>query len=373
MADVNVGDVETLRAHPPHRLVDRAPGGAPSDHRERGARFAGLEPLIGDALRDPVDPGRAHVGHALVVVRVVGDVAGVVALLDSSHPVLEPRRARAHPRAGEGVRIPEVRMEALGIRAEGGREGLVAGDVGDPPRLGGVREVGVAQHDDRGHVTGRDAGRLHRDVEALRGARRRQHGKRNVGRPAEDGLVEVRLLGLGRHAGGRPGALGVDHDERELHRRRVGDRLRLERDPGAGARGHPEPAGPGCADRGANGGHLVFGLERRHPELLARGEGVQQVRGGGDRIGGERDRELREPARREQAEAHRLGPVDVAVESGLRIASGGDLVGSDLPGKLGGLPEGVPRVQGRDVRVTNGGKVSELGREPVHGGLAVRP
>ena len=72
-----------------------------------------------------------------------------------------------------------------------------------------------------------------------------------------------------------------------------------------------------------------------------------------------------------RAEAHRLGPVDVAVESGLHIAPGGHLVGSGLPGKLGGLPEGVPRVQGRDVRVTNGGKVSELGREPVHGGLAV--
>ena len=370
MPDVHVGDVEARLPHAPHRLVDGSPGRAPAHHREPGARLAGLEPLVGDARRDAVDPGRAHVGHALVVVRVVGDVAAVVVLLDSTHPMLEPRRARTHPGTGEGVGVAKVRVEALRVGSERGREGLVAGDVRDPPRLGGTGEVGVAQHDDGSHVTGRDTGRLHRDVEALRGIRRGQHRQRYIRGPAEDGLVKVRLLGLGRHPGGRPGALGVDHDEGKLHRRRVGDRLRLEGHPGAGARGHPEPPRPGSANRGAHGRHLVLRLERRHPELLARGEGVQQVRGGGDRIGRERDREPGELARREQAEGHRLGPVDVAVEAGLRVVPRRHLVGSGLAGKLGRLPEGVPRVQGRDVRVPDGGNAGELGREPVQGRLA---
>ena len=141
--DVHVGDVEAPRPRPPHRLVDRAPGRAPSHHRKPGTRLARVEPLLGDARRDAVDLRRPDVRHALVVVRVIGDVAAVVTLLDPAHPVLEPRRARTHPGASEGVGVAEVRVEALRVGPERGREGLVAGDVRDPPRLRGVGEVGV--------------------------------------------------------------------------------------------------------------------------------------------------------------------------------------------------------------------------------------
>ena len=98
---------------------------------------------------------------------------------------------------------------------------------------------------------------------------------------------------------------------------------------------------------------------------------MEQVRRGGDRIGGERDREPGELARREQTEGHRLGPVDVAVEAGLGVAPRGHVVGPGLAGELGRLSEGVSRVHGRDVRVPDGGNMGELGREPVQGRRAL--
>ena len=75
------------------------------------------------------------------------------------------------------------------------------------------------------------------------------------------GLVEVGLLGLGRQAGGRAAALGVDDHQRQLGGDGEADRLGLERDAGAGAGGDAEAAGIGGADRGAGGGDLVLGLE----------------------------------------------------------------------------------------------------------------
>ena len=77
----------------------------------------------------------------------------------------------------------------------------------DPPRLGRVRQVAVAQHDDRSHVLGRDANGLDRDVETVCGRGRRQHGERRVGVAAVHRLEQIRLLGLRRHAGRRAGAL----------------------------------------------------------------------------------------------------------------------------------------------------------------------
>ena len=45
-------------------------------------------------------------------------------------------------------------------------------------------------------------------------------------------MQQVRLLGLGRHAGRRAGALDVDDDERQLGHDREADRLLLSATPG---------------------------------------------------------------------------------------------------------------------------------------------
>jgi hypothetical protein len=60
----------------------------------------------------------AHVDHLLVVVRVVGDVAAVVALLDTADAVLEARRAGDGPVAREGVGVAAVRVEAFDLGGE---------------------------------------------------------------------------------------------------------------------------------------------------------------------------------------------------------------------------------------------------------------
>ena len=171
------------------------------------------------------------------------------------------------------------------------------GDVGDPPGLRAVGQVAVGQDDHRGAVLGGDPDRLERDVEAVRRGGGRDHGDRRLPVPAVERHQQVGLLGLGRHAGGRAGPLDVADDQRQLDRHRQPDRLLLQHHPGAGGGAHAEGAAEGRAERRADPADLVFGLERADPEPLVLGQLVQDVRGRGDRVGAEEQRQAGTPRR----------------------------------------------------------------------------
>ena len=146
------------------------------------------------------------------------------------------------------------------VRKRAGKAG-VGVDVGDQPGLGRVGEEAVGEQHDRGHVVDGDAHRLARHGEAVGRRGGGQDDDRRVAVAAHHRLVEVGLLGLGRQAGGRAAALGVDDHQRQLGGDGEADGLGLERDAGAGAGGDAEAAGVGGADGGAGGGDLVLGLE----------------------------------------------------------------------------------------------------------------
>ena len=98
--------------------------------------------------------------HQLVVLRVVGDVAGDVVLLDAADAVLEARRARHAPtaaRASAGSR--RYGRSSLGVGSVANSTSICGSvvDVREQPRLRAVREVAVAQQIHRRPVLERDA------------------------------------------------------------------------------------------------------------------------------------------------------------------------------------------------------------------------
>ena len=143
-------------------------------------------------------------------------------------------------------------------------------EVGDQPRLRAVREVGVREQEDGRPVLERDPGRLDRGVEAAARRRGGDHRHRRLGVPAPHREEEVGLLGLGRHPRGRACALDVDDHERQLERDGEADRLHLQDDAGTARRADAERAAEARAERGADGGDLVLGLERPDAEVLRR-------------------------------------------------------------------------------------------------------
>ena len=74
-----------------------------------------------------------------------------------------------------------------------------------------------------------------------------------------------------------PAALDIADDQRQLERDREADRLCLEGEPGPAGRGDTERAAEGRAERGADAGDFVLGLEGPHPEPLVLGQLVQNV------------------------------------------------------------------------------------------------
>ena len=147
-----------------------------------------------------------------MVVRVVGDVAGVPVLLEAADAVLETGRAGNGPGASE--RFSSRRRDGtLRVLVERDRERLQRVEVGERPRLRAVREVAVGEQDDRRHVCHRDANRLDRHVVAVARRRSGQHRERRVAVAPPDRLEEIGLFGLRRKAGRRPATLHVDDDK----------------------------------------------------------------------------------------------------------------------------------------------------------------
>ena len=99
-----------LAAHAPRRALDRAVARPPAEHQQLGVAVRVVHLQVA-APRDARDPLGAQPGHVVVVLRLVGDVAGHVLLLQPADPVAQARRAGHRPRAGELV-VAQVGHEA---------------------------------------------------------------------------------------------------------------------------------------------------------------------------------------------------------------------------------------------------------------------
>ena len=106
---------------------------------------------------------------------------------------------------------------------------------------------------------------------------------------AEERRQQVALLGLGRRARRRAGALDVDHHQRQLDHHRQPEGLLLQDEAGAAETVNGELPGEGRADRRADGGDLVLGLEGLDAEVAEARHLVEHVAGRRDRIGAEKD------------------------------------------------------------------------------------
>ena len=123
---------------------------------------------------------------------------------------------RAPPMAARASRDPACTGETVAVVRPGRERRRDVGqraDVRDQPRLGAVREIGIGEQVDGRAVLDRDARRLDRGVEALRRARRGDHGHRatrRCGRTAPSADPPARAssacLSRGRRAGCRGSA-----------------------------------------------------------------------------------------------------------------------------------------------------------------------
>ena len=155
--------------------VDGAPRGAPPQNERLGVLDVAGDLDIGDVVGDASDLLGPEADHLLVVLGVVGDVAGDVLLLEPADAVLQARRAGDGPLAGQRLRVADVGPEAgvaFGIRAVGlgGERGADVGqrpDVRELPGLGPVGQVAVGEQDDGRPVLDGEAGCLDGGVEAV--------------------------------------------------------------------------------------------------------------------------------------------------------------------------------------------------------------
>ena len=90
---------------------------------------------------------------------------------------------------------------------------------------------------------------------------------------AEDGLVKVALLDIGRQTGARAAALDIDNDERDLRHRGPADGLRLSEMPGPALPVTARWPPIGKAERHRDGGQFILALDEQPAvfrELAAR-------------------------------------------------------------------------------------------------------
>jgi len=356
---VGAGNSVSGLARGPDGGRDRAVGRAPPEHEHpRGPRrVVDLEVGHGHS----VDLGLAQPRHPVVVVGVVGDVAGDIGLLDAADPVLQPRRAGNRPRTGQRLGVALVGVEnpvplcvnPIGLGGELHLERGQRGDLGHQPRLRAIGEVAVGEHEDGRPIGRRDPDRLHRRVEAVARGLRRDDRHRRLAVAPEHRLQQVGLLGLGGQPGRGPAALHVDDDERQLQGDCQPDRLGLERDTGTRSRRDPKCPTETRAQRHADAGDLVLGLHRRHAVALEGRERVQDVGGRGDRIRPEHQRQAGPVRGGDQPERQRGIAGDVAVGARRHRSRPHGIRGNELLGGLAVGHAGGERLEvgGEDLRL----------------------
>src|SRR5204863_6164827 len=106
-----------------------------------------------------------------------------------------------------------------------------------------------------------------RALETTCHARRREHDARAVAVTAEDRLMQIALLDVGRQTGARPAALNVANDDRDLGHRRPTNRFGLERNPRASAARHSEIPAVRTSEGDRDRCQFVFGLDK-NPAIL---------------------------------------------------------------------------------------------------------
>src|SRR5690606_9076891 len=111
MAQVGPGDAGPGGPNQSGGGRDRAVGGSPTEHQHLrvAGRVIALDRL--DDVGDLVDLGLSQQDHVVVVVRVVGDVAGDVGLLDAADAVFRSGGARDGPGPGQSGRVTQERVE----------------------------------------------------------------------------------------------------------------------------------------------------------------------------------------------------------------------------------------------------------------------
>ena len=175
--------------------------------------------------------------------------------------------------AGEGARRDEVGVlvgEPVELRhqveVDAGQHPTAVGEVGVVP---GQRrhdpvvhaDVEVGEHEDRGLEPLGEVEGPHREVEALGRVGREQQQVLGVAVGCVGAGEDVALLGPGRHAGRRPGALHVDEHRRDLGVVAEAEQLVHERDAGAGRGRERAGAVPVGAENHAQRRELVLGLQ----------------------------------------------------------------------------------------------------------------
>ena len=188
---------------------------------------------------------------------------------------------------------------------------------GIAPGLGAVGQVAVGEQEDRGAVGQRDPGRLQGRVEAVgRGARARRSapGPRRCGRTSPGAGRPARSWSADRWTGPpRWMSMTSSGSSRETASPIVSD---FSATPGPGGRGHRQRAAEGRAQRRADAGDLVLGLEGAYAEVLVLAQLVQDVRGRGDRVRAQVQRQVRLLGRGDQPVGQGQVPGDVAVGAG---------------------------------------------------------
>ena len=288
MGQVDAGDLVATGPDASHRSGDGTPSRTPTDHQQVGILVA-LDHDVGD--RNGGDPTIPQMDHPLVVLRVVGDVAATVLLLETADPVHQVGRAGQ----GDGpdqVLVAEVRPEdavAVLVRLVelGGVlhvDGWQVRHVGQPPRLGPVGQVAIRQEQHRRVVHEGDAGRLDGGIEAVRRRAGRHDRHRRLSVAPVHGHHQVGGLGLGGQPGRRSAPLDVHDHERELQAHRQAHRLTLQGKAGSAGGRNRQGTTVGGPDRRSDRCDLVLGLEGGHAEGLVLGQLVEDVGGGRDGI-----------------------------------------------------------------------------------------
>ncbi len=323
MPQLRVRDRFALFSQTPARGLDRSERGSPAqDEKFRVTRWV-VDFDSWDVLRDAGNLLRAQQGHAMVVLRLVIDVAFPVGLLETADAVLQTRRTRDRPRSRESFGIakewPELAVRiGFGRKGKGRREVWKRRSVRDFPGLRSRSQECVREHDHRSAVFESDARCLEHHVEAIRRRRRSHYRKGSFPMAAEHRVQEVALFGLGRHARRWSCALDVEDEQRKLHRDGETDRLRLEVQSGSRRNRYAETPGERSAQGGARRSDLVLTLHRLDAEGLVLRKVLKHVRGRRDRIARENQLQARTHARRDQAERDRGVARDVAVYAGLK-------------------------------------------------------